>query len=204
MSRHHSGQWRCFPERSASLRVLILSVTVLTIPAALVAQDSQDFILPEDLDLGSETLLMAELADAKVTFVHPTGFGKINDLQIGTSDQDLLFSNRVTVPPEDGFGGSKVADVEPSVKTAASLSVKAAPGQPITIYVDEVNAGDGYFLEDFRCNYNAGDDVACDGTGFSEVSVASGTLLVGATLKASGNNVTVPGNGSFDITISYQ
>lgn len=203
MSSIHSGQWRCFPERSASLRALILSVTVLTTPAALVAQDSQDFILP-DLDLGSEALLMAELAEAEVTFINPTGVGKINDLQIGTSDQDLLFSNRITVPPEDGFGGSKVADVEPSVKTAASLSVKAAPGQPITIYVDEVNAGDGYFLEDFRCNYNAGNDVACDGSGFSEVSVASGTLLVGATLKASGNNVTVPGNGSFDITISYQ
>ncbi len=201
MSRLKTGQWRCFYARSGSMRVLTLAVAVLLAPAAPVAQDNPDIVVP---DLGSEALLMAELADAKVTFVNPTGIGEINDLQIGASNQDFLFSSRITVPPNDSLGGAKVADVKPGMQTAASLSVKAAPGQPITIYVDEVSAGDGYSLEDFRCNYNAGDDVACDGEGFSEVSVESGTLLVGATLTATGNGLSGPVDGSFDITISYQ
>lgn len=201
MSMSTTGQWRCFSARSASRRALVLAVAVLLAPAAPVAQDNLDIIVP---DLESEALLMAELAEARVTFVNPTGIGEINDLQIGTSNQDLLFSSRITVPPDDGLGGAKVADVKPGMQTAASLSVKAAPGQPITIYVDEVNAGDGYSLADFRCNYNAGDDVACDGDGFSEVSVESGTLLVGATLSATGNGLSGPVDGSFDITISYQ
>jgi hypothetical protein len=170
-------------------------------PAALVAQDSQDFILPEP---GSEAFLMAELAEAKVSFVHPAGIGEINDMQIGMSDRDLLFSARVTVPPEDWMGGAKIAAVKPRMKTAASLSVKAPPGQAITIYVDEVNDGDGYSLIDFRCNYNAGDDAACDGAGYSDISVASGTLVVGATLIAKDNGISGPGSGSFDITVSYQ
>jgi hypothetical protein len=147
---------------------------------------------------------MAELAEAKVTFVHPVGVGKINDMQIGMSDRDLLFSAQVTVPPDDWMGGAKIAAVKPSMKTAASLSVNAPPGQAITIYVDEVNAGDGYSLADFRCNYNAGDEAACDGTGFSDISVASGTLVVGATLVAKDTGMSGPGTGSFDITISYQ
>jgi hypothetical protein len=184
------------------LRALVFAVAILFAPAApIVAQDSQDFILPE---LGSESLLMAELAEAKVTFVHPAGVGEINDMQIGMSDRDLLFSAQVTVPPDGRFGGTKIAAVKPSMKTAASLSVKAPPGQAITFYVDEVNAGDGYSLADFRCNYNAGDEAACDGTGFSDISVASGTLVVGATLIAKDNGMSGPGTGSFDITISYQ
>lgn len=201
MSSLISGQWRCFPARSASLRALVLAVAILIAPAAPVAQDNHEFILPEP---GSETLLMAELAEAKVTFVHPVGVGEINDMQIGMSDRDLLFSAQVTVPAEDRLGGAKVAAVKPGMKTAASLNVNAPPGQPITIYVDEVNAGDGYSLEDFRCNYNAGDEAACDGTGYSDISVASGTLVVGATLIAKNTGMSGPGNGSFDITISYQ
>lgn len=201
MSSFRSGRWCCFSVRSASLRVLFVSVAVLTTPAALFAQDSEDFIFE---DLGSDAILMAELAEAEVTFVNPTGVGEINDLQIGRADLDLLFSAQVTVPPDDGLGGAKVADVKPGMKTAATLSVRAAPGQPITIYVDEINAGDGYSLQDFRCNYNAGNDAACDGDGFSEVSVASGTLFVGATLTAKSSSMSGPGNGSFDVTITYQ
>ncbi|MDX1405508.1 MAG: hypothetical protein R3192_13260 [Woeseiaceae bacterium] len=201
MSGLFSGQRRCSSERSASLRELILSVAVILTPAALVAQDSQDFVLP---GLESEALLMAELVEAKVTFVDPAGIGEINDMLIGRSHQDFLFSREITVPAQDAQGGAKVAAVKPGMKTAASLNVRSAPGQPITIYVDKVNAGEGYALGDFRCNYNASDDVACDGEGFSGVSVESGTLIVGATLKAKGNAAAAPGNGSFDITISYQ
>jgi hypothetical protein len=125
MSRLQSGQWRCFPARSASLRALVFAVAIFLAPAVpTVAQDSQDFILPEP---GTESLLMAE---------HPVGVGKINDMQIGMSDRDLLFSAQVTVPPDDWMGGAKIAAVKPSMKTAASLSVNAPPGQAITIYVD--------------------------------------------------------------------
>ncbi len=201
MSTLHSGRWRCSSGRSASLRALILSVAVSIWPAAPAAEETQDFIVP---DLGSEALLMAELAEVRATFVNPAGISEISDMVIGSSNEEMLFSDKITVQTNDGHGGTKGGTVKPSLKTAASLSVRAAPGQPITIYVDEVNAGDGYSLAEFRCNYNASDDVACDGEGFSGVSVASGTLLVGATLTSSGKRVTAPGNGSFDITISYQ
>ncbi len=147
---------------------------------------------------------MAELVEAKVTFVDPTGIGEINDMLIGRSNTELLFNEQITVPANVGQGGTKIDAVKPGMKTAASLSVRAAPGQPITIYVDEVNAGDGYALQDFRCNYNARDDVACDGSGFSDTTVASGTLQVGATLIAKENGPAAPVDGSFAITISYQ
>jgi hypothetical protein len=168
-----------------------------------ITQDSPDFILP---DLDSDLLLMAELVEveAQVTFIDPTGIGAVNDLQFGMADQDLANIYSVTVPPDSGGGGTKRRAVEYGPQSAASLTVKTAPGRPITILVDEVVAGDGISLEDFRCNYNAGGDTPCDGPGYTETSVGSGTLLVGVTLIAKGNAVAGAADGSFDVTISYQ
>jgi hypothetical protein len=71
--------------------------------------------------------------------------------------------------------------------------------------VDEVESGAGYSLSDFRCNYNAGNDEACDGPGYTETTVANGILLVGATLTGHGNRLASgAAEGSFAVTVSYQ
>ena len=90
------------------------------------------------------------------------------------------------------------------LQAPASLNVTATPGQAISILVDAVDSGAGYSLADFRCKYDAGSDTVCDGPGYSEISVASGTLLVGVTLVGQGNAVAGAADGSFDVTISYQ
>ena len=165
-----------------------------------ITQDSPDFILP---DLDSDLLLMAELIEAKVTFVDPTGIGAVNDLQFGSLDRNLSDQESVTVAPD-----STVTDLAGRVvggsQAPASLNVTATPGQAISILVDAVDSGAGYSLADFRCKYDAGSDTACDGPGYSEISVASGTLLVGVTLVGQGNAVAGASDGSFDVTISYQ
>jgi hypothetical protein len=195
----HFGRWRCLRGRPG-LASLKAAVWLLLAPAVAVTQDSPEFILP---DLDSDLLLMAELVEASVTFVEPAGIGAVNDLQFGSLDRKLTDQERVTVAPD-----STVTDPADRVvggsQSAASLNVTTSPGQAITILVDAVDSGGGYSLADFRCNYNAGGDTACDGPGFSETSVASGTLLVGVTLIGKGNAVAGAADGSFDVTISYQ
>ncbi len=201
MSRLHSGQWRCLRARPG-LAALKAAVWVLFAPAVAITQDSQEFILP---DLDSEVLLMAELVEAKVTFVNPTAIGAVNGLQFGLPGENLANIDNVIVTTGSDDGGTKRRAVENGPQSAASLIVTAAPGQPITILVDQVVAGDGIALADFRCNYNAGDDTACGGPGYSETSVASSTLLVGVTLIGTTNNgLAGAADASFDITISYQ
>jgi hypothetical protein len=138
-----------------------------------------------------------------VTFVDPLGIGDASDLQIGAPDPNPAFVGRVTVLPDGVAGGSKTGH-EPVPQVPASLTVTAAPRQPITIIVDDILPGAGYSLSDFRCNYNAGNDTACDGLGYTETTVASGILLVGATLTGHGNRLTGPAAGSFAVTVSYQ
>jgi len=165
-------------------------------------QDSQEFTLP---DLDTDVLLMAELVDAKVTFVNPNAIGAVNDLQFGLPGENLANIASAVVSTDSGAGGTKQRAVEDGPQSAASLIVSAAPGQPITIAVDEVVAGDGIELADFRCNYNAGGDTACGGSGYTETSVASSTLLVGVTLIGTTNNgLAAAADGSFDVTVSYQ
>ncbi len=199
MSKLHSGQWRCLRGKSgcASLKV---AVWVLLAPAVAITQDSPDFILP---DLDSDLLLMAELIEAKVTFVDPTGIGAVNDLQFGSLDRNLSDQESVTVAP-DSIVTDLAGRVVGGSQAPASLNVTATPGQAISILVDAVDSGAGYSLADFRCKYDAGSDTACDGPGYSEISVASGTLLVGVTLVGQGNAVAGASDGSFDVTISYQ
>ncbi len=58
----------------------------------------------------------------------------------------------------------------------------ATATQSITILVDNVGASTGYTLATFTCNYDgAGVDTACDGTGYSETTFASATLLAALT-----------------------
>ncbi len=155
-------------------------------------------------------LLSAGLAAAstvtvpvRVTFVDPITISKVSALQFGSIDQNLADSESVTVAPD-----STVTDpaerVEGGPQAAASLTVTATPGQVITIYVDAVVSGTGYSLADFRCNYNAGSDGACDGLGYSETSVASASLLVGATLTGDGTATASAADGSLEVTVTYQ
>jgi len=139
----------------------------------------------------------------RVTFVNPIAITEVSALQFGSLDQNLADSETVTVAP-DGTVIDPADRVEGGPQAAARLSVAATPGQAITILVDAVVPGAGYSLADFRCNYNAGSDAACDGAGYSETSVASGTLLVGVTLTGDGTAVAGAADGSFQVTVSYQ
>ena len=202
MSSLDFGQRRCFLGRAASLPSLIVAVSAFFAPAVPIAQDSPDFILPglEDYDN-----LMAELVTVKaeVTFVDPTGIGAVSALEFGSLDQNLADRESVTVAP-DNTVTDPANRVEGGPQAAASLTVTATPGISITILVDEVVPGAGYSLTNFRCNYNTASDTACDGPGYSETSVADGTLFVGVTLIGNGNAVAGAADGSFAVTISYQ
>ena len=202
MSSLNSGQWRCLRGKSGSLPSLIVAVSAFFAPAVPIAQESPDFILP---DLEDYDHLMAELVNVKaeVTFVEPTEIGAVSALEFGSLDQNLADLESVTVAPDNTV--TDPADrVEGGPQAAASLIVTATPGTPITILVDQVVPGAGYSLADFRCNYNATSDTACDGPGYSEISVADGTLFVGVTLVGNGSAVASVADGSFDVTISYQ
>ncbi len=144
-----------------------------------------------------------ETVTVQVTFVNSIAISEVNALQFGSLDQNLANLESVTAAPDSVEGGTKAA-VEAGPQTAASLTVAATPGKPITILVDGVVPGAGYSLADFRCNYNAGTDTACDGVGSSETSVASGTLLVGATLTGGGTAAAGAAAGSFTVTVVYQ
>lgn len=139
----------------------------------------------------------------RVTFVDPIAISEVNALQFGFLDQKLANLESVTVAPDNAVS-DPANRVEGGPQAAASLIVTASPGRPIIILVDTVVPGAGYSLANFRCNYNAGSDTACDGAGYSETSVASGTLLVGVTLTGDGAAVTGAAGGSFEIIVIYQ
>jgi len=147
----------------------------------------------------------------QVTFVDPIAVSEVSALQFGSVSQHLADQESVTVastgtmsdPADQIMGGAKTV-VRGAPQAAAKLTVKAAPRQSITILVDGASPGAGYSLTDFRCSYNGGSDTACDGAGYTETSVASGTLLVGATLIGDSTAAAGVADRSFDVTISYQ
>ncbi len=132
-----------------------------------------------------------ETIPVRVTFVDPIAINETSALQFGSLDQNLASSESVSIAPD-----STVTDpadrVEGGPQAAASLIITATPGRAITIQVDSINPGAGYSLTDFSCNYNTGSDAACDGSGYSETSVGSGTLNVGATLTGDGTAAAGP------------
>ncbi len=146
----------------------------------------------------------------QVTFVDPVAISEIGDLQFGSLSQHLADQESVTVastgtvsdPDYNVMGGAKTV-VRGAPQAAANLTVKAIPRQSITILVDGASPGAGYSLTDFRCSYNGGSDTACDDAGYTETSVASGTLLVGATLTGDGTAMTGAVDGSFEVTVIY-
>ncbi|TDJ29551.1 MAG: DUF4402 domain-containing protein [Gammaproteobacteria bacterium] len=174
------------PRETGNGRILCVTVALvgLALPARLPAAN------PETIAV-------------QVTFVAPIAISEANALQFGSLDQNLANLESVTVAPDSTVTDS--ADrVEGGPQAAASLTVTATPGQAITIHIDAIVSGAGYALTDFRCNYAAGTDTDCDGAGYLGTSVASGTLLVGATLTGDGTAVAGAADGSFDITVTYQ
>ena len=146
----------------------------------------------------------------QVTFVDPVAISEVSALQFGSLSQHLADQESVTVAstgtvsePADQFMGGAKTVVWGAPQAAANLTVKAVPLQTITILVDGASPGAGYLLTDFRCSYNGGSDTACDGEGYSETSVASGTLLVGATLSGDGTAMTGAVDGTFEVTVIY-
>jgi hypothetical protein len=196
MSSFKTGQQRHLQEKTAPLVSLIAAAWILSTPLGGIAQESASDPVPQGN--GAQARGVVE-----VTFVDPLGIGGASDLQIGAPDPNPAFVGRVTVLPDGVDGGSKT-EREQVPQVPASLTVTAAPRQPITILVDDVVPGAGYSLSDFRCNYNAGNDTACDGRGYTETTVANGILLVGATLTGHGNRLAGDPHGSFAVTVSYQ
>ncbi len=174
------------PRETGNGRILCVTVALvgLALPAGLPAANP-------------------ETVAVRVTFVAPIAIAEANALQFGSLDQNLADLESVTVAPDSTVTDS--ADrVEGGPQAAASLTVTATPGQAITIHIDAIVSGAGYALTDFRCNYAAGTDAICNGAGYSGTSVASGTLLVGATLTGDGTAVAGAADGSFDVTVTYQ
>ncbi len=144
-----------------------------------------------------------ETVPVRVSFVDPIAISETSALQFGSVDQNLASSESVSIAP-DSTVTDPAGRVEGGPQAAASLTVTATPGQAITIQVDSIDPGAGYSLTDFSCNYNSGSDAACDGSGYSETSTASGTLNIGATLTGDGTATAGTADGSFDVTVTYQ
>jgi hypothetical protein len=144
-----------------------------------------------------------ETTPVRVTFVDPIAINEVNGLEFGFIDQNLANLESVIIAP-DSTVSDPAERVEGGPQAAASLIVSATPGRAIIIVVDTVVSGAGYSLADFRCNYDAGSDTACDGAGYATTSVASGNLLVGVTLTGDGTAVVGAAAGSFDVTVTYQ
>ena len=180
------------PRQPGNGRIRYVAVMALLLPAASLAANSVT-------------------VRVQVTFVDPVAVSEVSALQFGSVSQHLADQESVTVastgtmsdPADQIMGGAKTV-VRGAPQAAAKLTVKAAPRQSITILVDGASPGAGYSLTDFRCSYNGGSDTACDGAGYTETSVASGTLLVGATLIGDSTAAAGVADRSFDVTISYQ
>jgi hypothetical protein len=152
-----------------------------------------------------------ESVTVDMTFLDPVTITENNPLQFGLLDVNMANNQKVTIAP-DGSVTDTQNNVFGGTQAAANLTVTATASQSITILVDNVSTATGYVLETWRCHYDtAGPDSDCDGSGYTETSVASATLTIGsatltigATLKANGNAVVGTDNSTFDVTVTYQ
>ena len=142
---------------------------------------------------------------AEVEFVDLITVTEVNPLQFGLLDQALASPETVIISPDapptvtDGAGR-----VLGGTQAAADLTITATLGQTLSIQVSNIVNGTGYALGSFMCSYNDGTNTACQAAPHTPTSIASATLLIGATLT--GDDAAVPGvaNGSFDVTVTYQ
>jgi hypothetical protein len=139
-----------------------------------------------------------------MNFLDPVTITEVNPLRFGLLDVNMANTETIIIAPN-----STVTDTQNNIlggtQGAANLTVTATASQAITILVDNVSTANGYSLGTWMCNYNgAGADTGCDGSGYSETSATSATLLVGVTLTADGTATVGTDNSTFDVTVSYQ
>ena len=122
-------------------------------------------------------------------------------LRFGLLDQ-ALNTETIIIAPNSSVSGTGTGLILGGTQAAANLTVTASASQTLTILIDTIVNGTGYALSAFVCNYNTGTDTACNS--YTPTSVASATLLIGATLT--GDNLAVDGaaDGSFNVTVAYQ
>jgi hypothetical protein len=152
---------------------------------------------------GSANATNPEPVVAEVEWVAAVTIAETNALQFGLLDVNMLNLETVVIAPNSSLtdASSRVAG---GTQAAAALTVGAEAGRTIDILVDTIVSNTGYTLGSFVCNYDGGADTGCSGASYSDTSVLSATLLVGATLT--GNGTAAPGvaNGSFNVTVTYQ
>jgi len=124
-------------------------------------------------------------------------------LRFGLLDQ-ALNTETIIIAPNSSVSGTGTGLILGGTQAAANLTVTASASQSITILVDTIVSGAGYALGTFMCKYGTGTDTACDGSGYSETSAASATLLIGATLTGDNTAVAGTADGSFNVTVAYQ
>ena len=136
-----------------------------------------------------------------MNFLDPVTITEVNALQYGILDQTLN-TETIIIAPNSMVSGTGTALILGGTRAAANLTVTATASQTLTILVDGIVNGTGYALTAFVCKYNNGTDTACNS--YTPTSIASATLLIGATLT--GDNLAVAGvaNGSFNVTVAYQ
>jgi hypothetical protein len=140
---------------------------------------------------------------AQVTFVDVITINEINPLRYGFLDQNLSVGETVIIAPDSSLTDAGSNQLSGTFG-AASLTVAGTGGESINILVDTITNGAGYTLAGFTCNYDAGVDTACGGAGYTETSVGSATLLIGATLTGTGTAVPGAADGNFNVTVAYQ
>ncbi len=127
------------------------------------------------------------------------------DLQFGLLDVNMLSAQTVIISPDNP---TTVTDANGNItggtQSAAEMTVTATAAQVLTIQVSNIINNTGYTLGSFMCSYNAGANMACQAAPYTPTSIASATLLVGATLTGDGAAVLGVRNGSFDVTVLYQ
>ncbi len=140
---------------------------------------------------------------AEVEFANPVSIGAVTALQFGVLDVNLLSTESITIGT-DGVPAGDIARIAGGTQVAADLTIDATAGPTLSILIDNIiNAGVGYTLGTFVCNYNGGTDTACNS--YNPTLIGSASLLIGATLTGTVAGASVGTfNGSFDVTVLYQ
>jgi hypothetical protein len=124
-------------------------------------------------------------------------------LRFGLLNVNMANNQRVTIDP-DGTVTDTQNNILGGTQAPADLTVAATASQSITILADNVSTATGYTFDRMTCIYNSGTSTRCDGTGYTETTVASATLKIGGRLTANGNAVVGTDNSTFDVTVTYQ
>ena len=144
-----------------------------------------------------------ETVTVDVEFVAPITIATVNSLSFGLLDVNLAVAETIVIAPNDAVTDA-AGRVLGGTQEAAEVTVTATTAKTITILVDTIVNNTGYTLGTFICKYDTGADTACDGAGYTATSVATGPLLVGATLTYAATPAAGVVNGSFNVTVSYQ